>query len=272
MRHRPAPLTDESVDPGESDAPHGRPAGAGVASEAVVSRSARPGRSSHVALVSSPSHLRQRLLCIRLFIALGTGGAYAANTIGSADVIDNSLLSRDVHDNALLSADVHDGTLRGDDIAKDTISSSRVLNNSLLSADVQDDTLAGNDVNESTLGQVPNAAHATKAALEGTEVLWKVSSNTSVVEKTKTLTIDCPAGKTAIAGGGYAASSAFTGPSNDDVAITESTPTGTIYQSGPNQGYALATGWTVTARGVEDPWNAGVSVTAWVTCARTDLL
>src|SRR3954453_10857572 len=33
---------------------------------------------------------------LALFIAVATGGAYAANTIGSGDVIDESLLSQDL--------------------------------------------------------------------------------------------------------------------------------------------------------------------------------
>ena len=35
---------------------------------------------------------------IAVFAALGTGGAYAADTIGSADIIDDSILSQDIKD------------------------------------------------------------------------------------------------------------------------------------------------------------------------------
>jgi hypothetical protein len=64
---------------------------------------------------------------LALVIALGTGGAYAANTIGSGDVIDESLLSQDIKNgeigsvdlknNATGSADVRNETLTGADIA-----------------------------------------------------------------------------------------------------------------------------------------------------------
>lgn len=64
---------------------------------------------------------------ISLFVALG-GVAYAANTVGSADVIDNSLLSQDLHDG---------GGVKGVDVATDS--------------------LTGADIAESTLGKVPNA-------------------------------------------------------------------------------------------------------------------
>jgi hypothetical protein len=58
---------------------------------------------------------------LALFLVIAGGTAYAADTIGSADVIDNSLLSADLKNNqAVRSADVADGTLNDDDIAQGT--------------------------------------------------------------------------------------------------------------------------------------------------------
>jgi hypothetical protein len=217
--------------------------------------------------------LRRRLtfanICsaLALFIALGTGGAYAANTIGSADVIDNSLLSQDIRN----------GTLTADDVANESLGTNRIKNGSLLGVDLANDTLTGSKINESTLGQVPSAGaadsatHADKAPIEGTEVLWKLDPSNQTVQKTKTVSIDCPAGKKAIGGGGYGYSSVFSGTTNDDVAITDNKPTGYVYSTGTNTGYAIPTGWTVTVRGVEDPWNAGLYAGVYVTCAKTDL-
>jgi hypothetical protein len=68
---------------------------------------------------------------IALFVALG-GVAYAAGTIGSADVINNSLLSADLKDNQVKSVDVRDDSLAGGG-------------------------LTGTDIVESSLGQVPSA-------------------------------------------------------------------------------------------------------------------
>jgi hypothetical protein len=80
-----------------------------------------------------------------LFVALSTGTAYAANTIGSADIIDESILSQDVKN----------GTLTGPDIAINTIGGPRILNNSVTTAD-----LVGADVNGGAIGipagYVPN--------------------------------------------------------------------------------------------------------------------
>jgi hypothetical protein len=84
---------------------------------------------------------------IACFGVLAGGTAYAANTIGSDDVINDSLLSEDVKN----------GALRGVDVAPDTIGSTRVVDESLQGADVKNGSLTGGDINESTLGTVPNA-------------------------------------------------------------------------------------------------------------------
>jgi hypothetical protein len=68
-----------------------------------------------------------------LFVALSTGTAYAANTIGSSDIIDESILSQDVKN----------GTLTGPDIAMNTIGGPRVLNNSISTADLVGVDLTG---------------------------------------------------------------------------------------------------------------------------------
>lgn len=52
-----------------------------------------------------------------LVIAVAGGTAYAADTIGSADVIDNSLLSADLKNNQVRGADVLNEGLSGLDIA-----------------------------------------------------------------------------------------------------------------------------------------------------------
>ena len=75
---------------------------------------------------------------LALFVALGGTGAYAANTIGSDDVIDDSLQS----------VDIKNFTVALSDLAGDSVKGNRVI----------DDSLGGADVLESSLGKVPNAA------------------------------------------------------------------------------------------------------------------
>lgn len=75
---------------------------------------------------------------------LAGGTAYAANTIGSADVIDDSLLSEDIKN----------GGLRNGDLEANTISTTRIASQTLLSEDIKDGALTGDDIDESTLAGV----------------------------------------------------------------------------------------------------------------------
>jgi hypothetical protein len=96
-------------------------------------RRAKPSPAMVVALIS-------------LFVAL-SGVAWAANTVGSADVIDNSLLSQDLKDGAAVK-----------------------------SADVVNDSLTGADIAESSLGKVPNADKLDGIDSEGfVRSLWAVA-------------------------------------------------------------------------------------------------
>jgi hypothetical protein len=89
---------------------------------------------------------------ISLFVSL-SGVAWAANTVDSSDVVDNSLLSRDLKDNeAVKTADVVNDTTTGGgltapDLRAGSVGTSEVVN----------DSLTGADIAESTLGIVPNA-------------------------------------------------------------------------------------------------------------------
>jgi hypothetical protein len=145
------------------------------------------------------TYLKNNVLAIlALTVALGTGGAYAANTIRSSDIVDGEVGSADVKDNSLNTFDVHsfigedviDGTLTGADIANESIgvgdigsqqvgsdevvndsllqsdiragaiTNDEVLDGSLIGLDVADDTLTGADINESTLASTATATFA----------------------------------------------------------------------------------------------------------------
>jgi hypothetical protein len=69
---------------------------------------------------------------LALFVALG-GTAYAANTVGSGDIIDGSILSRDVKNE----------TLTGQDMGMNSIGGPRILNNSLTTTDFAGADISG---------------------------------------------------------------------------------------------------------------------------------
>jgi hypothetical protein len=64
------------------------------------------------------AHLRAQWMgALALLIAIGTGSAYAANTIGSTDIINGQVKSPDIGNNQVQSIDVKDEGLTGADIA-----------------------------------------------------------------------------------------------------------------------------------------------------------
>ena len=76
---------------------------------------------------------------VALFVSL-CGVGYAAATIGSAQIKNNSVRSKDIRNNDVRGGDIRNGTLAG--------------------SDVKDNALTGADVVESSLGTVPSASNA----------------------------------------------------------------------------------------------------------------
>ena len=74
---------------------------------------------------------------LALFVAIPGGSAYAAATIGSAQVVDNSLQSVDLKDN---------GGVRTQDVINDT-----AIGGGLTGGDIRPNTLTGADIDESSL-------------------------------------------------------------------------------------------------------------------------
>jgi hypothetical protein len=73
---------------------------------------------------------------IALVIALGTGGAYAANTIGSDDIIDESIQSVDIKNGQIETADLGGGAATSQKIAANAVTASKVANESLTLSDI----------------------------------------------------------------------------------------------------------------------------------------
>ena len=107
---------------------------------------------------------------LALTAALGTGGAYAANTISTGDIVDNQVTSADVRDDNLgfggLSAkdlgpgsvstsELQDNSVLGVDIQDGTVSHADAAVNTFRGSDVADDSLTGSDVLESSLVMPP---------------------------------------------------------------------------------------------------------------------
>jgi hypothetical protein len=104
------------------------------------------------------------MVTLLAFVVLGGGAAYAANTIGSLDVIDESLLSQDIKDGAVKVADVGQGAVATDEIANGQVRAAdlgagevrtgNVANDNLTGVDVAQNALKGADIDESTLSNI----------------------------------------------------------------------------------------------------------------------
>ncbi len=120
---------------------------------------------------------------LALTVALGTGTAYAANTVGSSDIIDEAILSQDIKNDEVKTADIGNSQVAAGNIkpaaviasrlGPDAVDSTKVLIDSLTSADlaagaVTASELASNAVNSSKVGaNVLTGADINESTLAG---------------------------------------------------------------------------------------------------------
>jgi hypothetical protein len=201
-------------------------------------------------------------------VALGGTGAYAANTVFSSDIVDGEVKTPDLATDAVTTPKLRNGAVERTKLGSVSVSTEKINNSAVTSNKLRDDDVTGTDVLESSLGQVPLASAAGKAPVEGYEVLWKVNPPGQTVESERDVSIDCPGGKRPVGGGAYAYPNPISG--QNQIGIIESKPTGAIYSTGTNTGYAVPTGWYVKARAMQDPFNSSFGVGVYVLCAKTD--
>ena len=107
---------------------------------------------------------------LALFVSLG-GVGYAAATIGSAQIKNNSVRSTDIKNNSVRSTDIKNNDVRGTDVRTGTVNGS----------DVGNDSLTGADVVESSLGTVPSASNAGRAITANAASTANVANSVSTV-------------------------------------------------------------------------------------------
>jgi hypothetical protein len=104
-----------------------------------------------------PRSIYDVMAAIACFAALAGGTAYAADTIGSSDVIDDSLLSQDIKNGNVGNVDLAANSVGFDKIRPGNVFNSDLAANAVTGAKVAPDTITGSDVAESSLGKVPDA-------------------------------------------------------------------------------------------------------------------
>lgn len=143
----------------------------------------RPASKGETARIRRPSHATI-VAYVALVAGLTTGAAYAANTVGSADIIDGAVRTADlgasavttakIANNAVTTAKIADGQVTVGDVGQGAVGTNEVINGELTGADVADNSLKGADIDESTLqgiggggGSLPRAVVAEASAAAG---------------------------------------------------------------------------------------------------------
>ncbi len=98
---------------------------------------------------------------LALVVALGTGTAYAANTVFSTDIVDgqvktpdlanNAVKTAKIGDDAVTSAKVLDGSIANSDVATGAIDSASVADESLTSADLATDSVQATEIADNSI-------------------------------------------------------------------------------------------------------------------------
>jgi hypothetical protein len=119
-------------------------------------------------------HLTYANIMVTL-LAIGalTGGvAYAANTIGSTDIINGQVKSVDIGNNQVQSVDVRDENLTSADLASSSVGFNELQANSVTGGEVIDGTLDGVDVGQAQfinftgqIGSIPGSTCLPKKVL-----------------------------------------------------------------------------------------------------------
>jgi hypothetical protein len=103
---------------------------------------------------------------LALFIAMGTGGAYAANTIGSDDIIDESILSKDIHNEGVANPDIHDHSISPDKLKDGAVTSPAVADGTLTSADLGFDSVDSGEIRTDAV----HGSEVAAGAIDGDEL------------------------------------------------------------------------------------------------------
>ena len=94
---------------------------------------------------------------LALLIALGTGSAYAANTVFSTDIVDGEVKQPDLGTASITSPKIRNGEVNNIDLAADAVDDAKVLDASLTAADLGLDSVGSSEIQS-------NAVQATEVA------------------------------------------------------------------------------------------------------------
>jgi hypothetical protein len=160
-----------------------------------------------------------------LVLALG-GTAYAAATITSEDIVDETIQSHDIAAQAVGTDELGAEAVTLDRLAGDSVTGTKVADGTLWGVDVRNGSLSGHDVADGSLSSSDIADRSLKAA--DLDVTTVYATTDAAWDSEKSKGVYCAHGQKAVGGGGL-----ISGVPHGSAAITESVPDGR--------------GWRVTA-------------------------
>jgi hypothetical protein len=88
---------------------------------------------------------------LALFLVIAGGTAYAANTVGSSDIIDESILSQDVKNGQVKTSDIGNGQVRTADLATDSVGSDEIATNAVNATEIADSSIDTGEIVDNSL-------------------------------------------------------------------------------------------------------------------------
>jgi hypothetical protein len=106
------------------------------------------------------------MAALALFVAISTGGAYAANTVFSTDIVDGEVKTADLANAGVTNGKLAPNAVTTGKVADNNITATDIANTGNLgpaeigglgSADIADNSLTGADINENSLATVTSS-------------------------------------------------------------------------------------------------------------------
>jgi len=135
-----------------------------------------------------------------LFIALGTGTAYAANEWTGANIVDQSLTAADLAIGTIGTLRVQDESLQAVDLKADSVGASEIQTGAVAAAEVGDDSIDGGELVDGSIHAVELAADSVGAseiaggAVGSSEIANNVITSADLAGGASNGAINVPAG------------------------------------------------------------------------------
>ena len=128
------------------------------------------------------THLRSQWMgALALFLVIAGGTAYAANTVGSSDIINESIQSQDIKNGQVKGSDIGNNQVSSADVRDDTLANgglgaADLASNSVTSGEIATDAVQASEVADNSLdsGEIVNNS-LTTADIAGADVSGAVS-------------------------------------------------------------------------------------------------